>query len=34
MTFLWFKGQLIGKGMFGRVYLRINATTEELLAVK
>jgi mitogen-activated protein kinase kinase kinase len=33
-TFSWFKGQLIGKGMFGRVYLGMNATTGELLAAK
>ncbi|CAK7563109.1 MAG: mitogen-activated protein kinase kinase kinase [Sporothrix epigloea] len=34
MTFRWFKGQLIGKGTFGRVYLGMNATTGEFLAVK
>ncbi|KAK2064414.1 Pkinase-domain-containing protein [Colletotrichum caudatum] len=33
-TFRWFKGQLIGKGTYGRVYLGINATTGEFLAVK
>jgi mitogen-activated protein kinase kinase kinase len=33
-TFRWFKGQLIGKGTFGRVYLGMNATTGEFLAVK
>ncbi|KAL2268319.1 hypothetical protein VTJ83DRAFT_3165 [Remersonia thermophila] len=33
-TFRWFKGRLIGKGTFGRVYLGINATTGEFLAVK
>ena len=33
-TFRWFKGQLIGKGSFGRVYLGMNATTGEFLAVK
>jgi mitogen-activated protein kinase kinase kinase len=33
-TFKWFKGQLIGKGTFGRVYLGMNATTGEFLAVK
>ncbi|KAI9653098.1 MAG: hypothetical protein M1831_006182 [Alyxoria varia] len=33
-TFKWMKGQLIGKGTFGRVYLGMNATTCELLAVK
>ncbi|GAB7361249.1 hypothetical protein MBLNU230_g1310t1 [Neophaeotheca triangularis] len=33
-TFKWMRGQLIGKGTFGRVYLGINTTTGELLAVK
>ncbi|KAL7273821.1 mitogen-activated protein kinase kinase kinase [Rhizina undulata] len=33
-TFKWFKGQLIGKGTYGRVYLGMNATTGEFLAVK
>ncbi|KAI1821185.1 hypothetical protein F4861DRAFT_484099 [Xylaria intraflava] len=33
-TFRWFKGQLIGKGTYGRVYLGMNATTWEFLAVK
>jgi len=33
-TFKWVKGQLIGKGSFGRVYLGMNTTTGELLAVK
>lgn len=33
-TFKWVKGQLIGKGTFGRVYLGMNLTTGELLAVK
>ncbi|KAL1303152.1 hypothetical protein AAFC00_006581 [Neodothiora populina] len=33
-TFKWMKGQLIGKGTFGRVYLGMNTTTGELLAVK
>lgn len=33
-TFRWFKGQLIGKGTYGRVYLGMNATTAEFLAVK
>ena len=33
-TFKWMKGQLIGKGTFGRVYLGMNATTWDLLAVK
>lgn len=33
-TFKWFKGELIGKGTYGRVYLGMNATTGEFLAVK
>ncbi|KAI1098088.1 hypothetical protein F4804DRAFT_137778 [Jackrogersella minutella] len=33
-TFRWFKGELIGKGTYGRVYLGMNATTGEFLAVK
>ncbi|KAF2838509.1 Pkinase-domain-containing protein [Patellaria atrata CBS 101060] len=33
-TFKWVKGQLIGKGTFGRVYLGVNMTTGELIAVK
>ncbi|KXJ90115.1 kinase-like domain-containing protein [Microdochium bolleyi] len=33
-TFRWFKGDLIGKGTYGRVYIGINATTGEFLAVK
>ncbi|KAI9728460.1 MAG: hypothetical protein M1828_003862 [Chrysothrix sp. TS-e1954] len=33
-TFKWMKGQLIGKGTFGRVYLGMNTTTGHLLAVK
>jgi mitogen-activated protein kinase kinase kinase len=33
-TFKWFRGQLIGKGTYGRVYLGMNATTGEFLAVK
>ena len=33
-TFRWFKGELIGKGTYGRVYLGMNATTGEVLAVK
>ncbi|KAK0826070.1 mitogen-activated protein kinase kinase kinase [Friedmanniomyces endolithicus] len=33
-TFKWMRGQLIGKGTFGRVYLGMNPTTGELLAVK
>jgi mitogen-activated protein kinase kinase kinase len=33
-TFKWFKGELIGKGTYGRVYLGINVTNGEFLAVK
>jgi mitogen-activated protein kinase kinase kinase len=33
-TFKWYKGRLIGKGTYGRVYLGINITTGEFLAVK
>ena len=33
-TFKIVRGQLIGKGTYGRVYLGINATTGEFLAVK
>lgn len=34
LSFRWFKGQLIGKGIHGRVYLGMNASTGEFLAVK
>ena len=33
-TFKWMRGQLIGKGTFGRVYLGMNLNTGELIAVK
>lgn len=33
-VFKWIKGDLIGRGTFGRVYLALNATTGEMLAVK
>ncbi|MCJ1481250.1 hypothetical protein MMC06_001407 [Schaereria dolodes] len=33
-TFKIFRGQLIGKGTYGRVYLGINATTGDVLAIK
>jgi mitogen-activated protein kinase kinase kinase len=33
-TFKWLRGQLIGKGTFGRVYLGMNMTTGEVIAVK
>lgn len=30
----WVKGELIGKGTYGRVYLALNATTGDMIAVK
>ena len=33
-TFKWVKGGLIGKGQFGHVYLAMNVTSGEMLAVK
>lgn len=33
-TFQWVRGELIGKGSYGRVYLAFNATTGEIMAVK
>jgi serine/threonine protein kinase len=30
----WVKGDLIGKGTYGRVYLGLNATTGDMIAVK
>ncbi|KAJ7125654.1 kinase-like domain-containing protein [Mycena crocata] len=33
-TFNWVKGEIIGKGSYGRVYLALNAFTGELMAVK
>ncbi|KAI0080310.1 Pkinase-domain-containing protein [Panus rudis PR-1116 ss-1] len=32
--FRWVRGQLIGKGTYGKVYLALNATTGEMIAVK
>lgn len=32
--FVWVKGELIGKGSFGKVYLALNATAREMIAVK
>ncbi|RXW11207.1 hypothetical protein EST38_g14648, partial [Candolleomyces aberdarensis] len=33
-TFKWVRGELIRKGTYGRVYLALNATTGEMIAVK
>jgi len=33
-VFRWIKGELIGKGTYGRVYLAWNATASEMIAVK
>ncbi|KAG9006735.1 hypothetical protein FRB93_008467 [Tulasnella sp. JGI-2019a] len=33
-TIKWVKGDLIGKGTYGKVFLALNATTGEMLAVK
>lgn len=32
--FVWVKGELIGKGTFGKVYLALNVTAGEMIAVK
>ncbi|KAF8198679.1 kinase-like domain-containing protein, partial [Mycena galopus ATCC 62051] len=32
--FKWVRGELIGQGTYGRVYLALNATTGEMIAVK
>ncbi|KAG1757665.1 kinase-like domain-containing protein [Suillus lakei] len=32
--FKWVRGELIGKGTYGRVYLALNATTGEMIAAK
>ena len=32
--FAWIKGEMIGKGSFGAVYLSLNVTTGEMMAVK
>lgn len=34
ITMTWVKGDLIGKGTYGRVYLALNATTGDMIAVK
>ncbi|KAK0550690.1 mitogen-activated protein kinase kinase kinase [Tilletia horrida] len=34
VVFKWVKGDLIGKGTYGRVYLALNVTTGEMIAVK
>ncbi|XP_006454689.1 hypothetical protein AGABI2DRAFT_62685 [Agaricus bisporus var. bisporus H97] len=33
-TFKWVRGELLGKGTYGKVYLAMNATTGEMIAVK
>jgi len=33
-TFKWVRGEMIGKGTYGRVYLALNATSGEMMAVK
>ena len=30
----WVKGELIGKGSYGRVYIALNVTTGDMMAVK
>jgi serine/threonine protein kinase len=34
VTFQWVKGELLGEGTYARVYLALNATTGEIMAVK
>lgn len=34
VTLNWVKGELIGKGSYGRVYLALNVTTGDMMAVK
>ncbi|TEB35177.1 Pkinase-domain-containing protein [Coprinellus micaceus] len=33
-TFQWMRGELLGRGSYGQVFLALNATTGELMAVK
>ena len=33
-SFLWIKGELIGRGSYGSVYLALNVTTGEMIALK
>ena len=34
VTLNWVKGELIGKGSYGRVYIALNVTTGDMMAVK
>jgi mitogen-activated protein kinase kinase kinase len=33
-TFQWIRGELLGQGSYGRVYMALNVNTGELMAVK